>query len=107
MFCPGCGLSEERPVQYCRACGTDLGVVRDTLAQPDAAATSLAAAREQIAQALAARIQSGEWWHLGAMIPEVEKLFESRHDRELRLRRAEEGARLRRVRAGVITAAAL
>lgn len=105
MFCPGCGLSEERTVQFCRSCGTDLGVVRDTLAQPDAPGNSIALAREEIARALAARIQTGEWWHLGAMIPEVEKLFESPSERRLRQRRAEEGARLRRIRAGVITAA--
>jgi hypothetical protein len=105
MFCPGCGLSEERTVQFCRSCGTDLGVVRDTLAQPDATGNSIALAREEIARALAARIQTGEWWHLGAMIPEVEKLFESPQERRLRQRRAEEGARLRRTRAGVITAA--
>ena len=105
MFCPSCGLSEERTVQFCRSCGTDLGVVRGTLAQPDAAGNSIALAREEIAHALAARIQTGEWWHLGAMIPEVEKLFESPQERRLRQRRAEEGARLRRIRAGVITAA--
>lgn len=105
MFCPGCGLSEERTVQFCRSCGTDLGLVRDTLAQPDAAGNSVASAREEIARALAARIQTGKWWQLEAMIPEVEKLFESQQDRRMREQRAEEGARLRRIRAGVITAA--
>ena len=105
MFCPGCGLSEERTVQFCRSCGTDLGMVRDTLAQPDTAGNSIALAREEIARAVAARIQTGEWWHLGAMVPEVEKLFESPQERRLRLLRKEEAARLRRVRAGVITAA--
>lgn len=105
MFCPGCGLSEERSVQFCRTCGTDLGVVRESLAQPEAAGNSIALAREEIARAVAARIQTGEWWHLGAMVPEVEKLFESPQERRLRLLRKEEGARLRRVRAGVITAA--
>jgi len=104
MFCPGCGLSEERAVQFCRACGTDLGVVRESLAQPDAVGSSIATAREEIARAVAARIQTGEWWHLGAMVPEVEKLFESPQERRLRLLRKEEAARLRRVRAGVITA---
>ena len=105
MFCPGCGLSEERSVQFCRSCGTDLGTVRESLAQPDAAVNSVALAREEIARAVAARIQTGEWWHLGAMVPEVEKLFESPQERRLRLLRKEEAARLRRVRAGVITAA--
>jgi hypothetical protein len=105
MFCPGCGLSEERPVQFCRSCGTDLGVVRDSLAQPDAVGNSIANAREEIARAVAARIQTGEWWHVGAMVPEVEKLFESPAERRLRLLRKEEAVRLRRVRAGVITAA--
>ena len=105
MFCPGCGLSEERTVQFCRSCGTDLGVVRESLAQPDAVGKSIANAREEIARAVAARIQTGEWWHVGAMVPEVEKLFESPQERRLRLLRKEEAVRLRRVRAGVITAA--
>src|ERR1700694_403223 len=58
MFCPGCGLSEERTVQFCRSCGTDLGIVRETLAQPDTAGNSIALAREEIARAVAARIQT-------------------------------------------------
>jgi hypothetical protein len=106
MFCPGCGLGEERALQFCRACGTELGTVREGLSQPVATASSIASAREEIARALAARIQTGEWWHLGAMVSEVEKLFESPQDRRLRLLREDESARLRRGRAGVITAAA-
>ncbi len=105
MFCPGCGLKEERPVQYCRSCGTDLGLVRETLAQPEAASMALATAREEVARALAARIQQGEWWQTGALVSDMARLFESPDEKRLRLRHAAEAARLKRIRAGVITSA--
>jgi hypothetical protein len=106
MFCPGCGLKEERAVLFCRACGSDLSVVRTSLAQPDAAANSLTSAREEIARALATRIQQGEWWQTGTLVSEMAKLFESPQERRLRLLREDEASRLRRIRAGVITGAA-
>ena len=105
MFCPACGLKEDRPVQFCRACGADLRAVRDTLAQPETADPSLAAAREELTRALAARIKEGEWWQVGALAPEVEKLFESPGARRERLRRQDEEQRLGRLRGGTITAA--
>ncbi|HEX8116776.1 MAG TPA: hypothetical protein VF521_05850 [Pyrinomonadaceae bacterium] len=105
MFCPACGLKEDRPVQFCRACGADLRAVRDALEQPEAAEPSVAAAREEVARALAARIKEGEWWQVGALAPEVEKLFESPGARRERLRRQDEERRLGRVRAGTVTAA--
>ena len=105
MFCPNCGLKEDRSVQFCRTCGTDLGAVRVTLEQPNSVAASTAAAREEIARAAAAKIKDGQWWQVGAIVPEVEKLFESPEDRRLRLIRSDEEQRLRRIRAGVVTAA--
>jgi hypothetical protein len=105
MFCPNCGLREDRAVQFCRTCGTDLRAVRDTLMQPNSVAASTAVAREEIARAAAAKIKDGQWWQVGAIVPEVEKLFESPEDRRLRLIRADEEQRLRRIRAGVVTAA--
>src|SRR5262249_30542578 len=104
-FCPGCGVKEDRPVQYCRACGTDLRAVRETLEQPDAVTASAGAAREEIARAVADKIKEGQWWQVGAMVPEVEKLFESPQERQSRLRRADEELRLKRLRAGTLTAA--
>jgi hypothetical protein len=105
MFCPGCGLKEERAVQFCRACGADLGSVRETLERADAPEPSVTAAREEIARAIAARIKEGQWWQVGALAPEAEKLFESPRDRRERLRRHDEGQRLARLRGGTITAA--
>src|SRR4030095_15091833 len=96
---------EDRTVQFCRTCGTDLGAVRDTLEQPNSVAASTATVREEIARAAAAKIKDGQWWQVGAIVPEVEKLFESPEDRRLRLIRADEEQRLRRIRAGVVTAA--
>lgn len=104
MFCPNCGLKEDRTVQYCRTCGTDLRAVRDTLQQPNSGTTPTAS-REEIARAAAAKIKDGQWWQVGAIVPEVEKLFESAEDRRLRLIREDEQQRLGRVRAGVVTAA--
>jgi hypothetical protein len=105
MFCPACGLKEDRPVQFCRACGADLRAVRDALEQPEPSEPSVAAAREEVARALAARIKEGEWWQVGALAPEVEKLFESPSARRERLRRQDEEQRLARLRAGTVTAA--
>lgn len=106
MFCPACGLKEERPVQFCRACGTDLRHVRDALEQTEPSDPSLAAAREELTRAIAARIKDGQWWQVGALSPEIEKLFESPRERRERLRREGEERRLARLRAGTNTAAA-
>lgn len=105
MFCPGCGLKEERRVQFCRACGADLGAVRETLDKPEAPETSVTAAREEIARAIAARIKEGQWWQVGSLAPQAERLFESPRERRERLRRRDEEKRLERLRGGTITAA--
>lgn len=105
MFCPGCGLKEERQVQFCRACGADLGAVRESLDKPDAPESSVTAAREEIARAIAARIKDGQWWQVGSLAPQAERLFESPRERRERLRRRDEEQRLARLRGGTITAA--
>ena len=105
MFCPSCGVKEDQLTQFCRTCGTDLRVVRGSLEQADQATASSVAAREEVARAVAARIQEGQWWQVGAMVPEVERLFESPQMLELRLLREAEAQRLRRLRTGVITSA--
>jgi hypothetical protein len=105
MFCPGCGLKEERPVQFCRACGADLGAVRETLERPEAHEASVAAAREEIARAIAAKIKEGQWWQVDSLAPQAEKLFESPSARRERLRRHDEEQRLARLRGGAVTAA--
>ena len=96
MFCPGCGVKEERPVQFCRTCGADLRAVRTSLEQPDLITASAIAAREEIGRAVAAMIkETDELKELEDVLPAVEKFLESPQER-----------RLRRVREGVITAAA-
>ncbi len=77
MFCPSCG-SNEQMSQFCRACGTDLRSVRTSLERPDSITASAVTAREEIGRAL----------------PQIEKFLESPEEK-----------RLRRMRAGVITAA--
>jgi hypothetical protein len=105
MYCPSCGSKEDQVIQFCRTCGTDLRLVRASIEMPDQPSASTVTARDEIARAVAAKVQEGQWWQLGAMVPEVERLFESPQMRELRLVREAEAQRLRRLRAGVITSA--
>src|SRR6266508_2947037 len=98
MYCPSCGSEERQPSQYCRACGTDLRVVRRGLERPDTITASAVSAREQISQALADKIRQMESAKdlervAEDVLPQLEKFLESPEEK-----------RLRRVRAGVITA---
>ena len=98
MYCPSCGSEERQLSQFCRACGTDLRVVRNSLERPDVITASAVSAREQIGLAIADQIRqmrSGKDLENIAedVLPEFEKFLESPEER-----------RLRRLRAGVITA---
>jgi hypothetical protein len=98
MYCPICGSEERQPSQYCRACGTDLRLVRRGLERPDTITASAVSAREQISQAMAEKIREMESAHdlkrvAEDVLPQIEKFLESPEEK-----------RLRRVRAGVITA---
>ena len=98
MYCPSCGSEERQFSQFCRACGTDLRLVRTTLERPDAITASAISAREQISAAFADKIRqldSGkDLKHVAEhVLPQFAKFFESPEEK-----------RLRRVRAGVITA---
>lgn len=99
MFCPSCGSEERQASQYCRACGADLRAVRMSLERPDSITASAVTAREEIGRAVAQKIREIE----GArdlervaedVLPQIEKFLESYEEK-----------RLRRMRAGVITAA--
>ena len=99
MYCPSCGSDERQPSQYCRACGTDLRGVRITLERPDSITASAVSARQQIGLAIADRIRQvktgKELEHIAEdVLPQIEKFLESPEER-----------RLRRIRAGLITAA--
>lgn len=98
MYCPSCGSEERQLSQFCRACGTDLRVVRNSLERPDAITASAVSAREQIGLAIADQVRqmrSGkDLEHIAEdVLPSFEKFLESPEER-----------RLRRLRAGVITA---
>lgn len=98
MYCPSCGSEERQLSQYCRACGTDLRVVRTSLERPDAVTASAMMAREQIGMAVADQIRqmksAKELNKLAeTFLPAFEKFLESPAEK-----------RLRRIRAGVITA---
>jgi hypothetical protein len=99
MYCPTCGSEERQISQYCRACGTDLRVVRQGLERPDTITASAISAREQISQVMAEKIRQMESADdlkkvAEDILPEIEMFLESPEER-----------RLRRVRAGVVTAA--
>src|SRR5467141_530313 len=99
MYCPGCGSEERQISQYCRACGTDLRVVRASLERPDAITESAVTAREQISRAVAEKIREVDDARdlqrvAEDVLPKIEKFLESPEEK-----------RLRRMRAGVITAA--
>src|SRR5438034_10145923 len=96
MFCPSCGSEERQASQFCRACGTDLRVVRVSLERPDSITASAVSAREDIGRAVAARIREVEDAHelkkvAEDVLPEIEKFLESPEEK-----------RLRRMRAGVV-----
>ena len=98
MYCPSCGSEERQLSQYCRACGTDLRVVRTSLERPDSITASAVSAREQIGLAVADQIRQlrkgKDLEHVAEdVLPSIEKFLESPEER-----------RLRRLRAGVVTA---
>src|SRR6266480_4146057 len=99
MYCPTCGSEERQISQYCRACGTDLRVVRRGLERPDTITASAVSAREQISQVMAEKIrelEDADDLRRGAedVLPQIETFLESPEEQ-----------RLRRVRAGIVTAA--
>src|SRR5258705_10173959 len=98
MYCPSCGSEERQMSQYCRACGTDLRPVRVSLERPDSVTASAVTAREEIGRAMATKIRDVDDSQLHRIaedvLPQIEKFLE-----------APEEKRLRRMRAGVITAA--
>jgi hypothetical protein len=99
MFCPGCGSEERQASQYCRACGSDLRVVRMSIERPDSITASAVTAREEIGRAVADKIRQLEDARdlkkvAEDVLPQIEKFLESYEEK-----------RLRRVRAGVIVGA--
>ncbi len=107
MFCPGCGLEELQSNQFCRACGTDMRVIRTALAMPDSITASAASAREEIGRAVAAKIRETKSTKELAkvteeVLPEIEKFLES--PEEKRLRRLRNGTILSSIGMGVAIA---
>jgi hypothetical protein len=99
MYCPSCGSEERQLSQFCRACGTDLRIVRNSLENPDAVTQSAVSAREHIGMAVADKIRqmstAKELERVAEdVLPHFEKFLESPEEK-----------RLRRIRAGIITSA--
>lgn len=103
MFCPSCGLEEHQSNQFCRACGSNLNIVRAALERPDNITASAATARDEIGRAIAAKIRettSAKQLSVVAeeVLPEIEKFLES--PAEKRLRRMRSGTILSSIGAG-------
>ena len=99
MFCPNCALEERNQSQFCRACGTELHVVRTSLERSDEITSSAMNARDEIGLAIAAKIRElGSARDLRRVVedilPKIEKFLESPEER-----------RMRHLREGVLTAA--
>jgi hypothetical protein len=99
MYCPSCGSEERQLSQFCRACGTDLRIVRNSLENPDAVTQSAVSAREHIGMAVADKIRQMSTAKdlervAEDVLPHFEKFLESPEEK-----------RLRRIRSGIITAA--
>ena len=99
MFCPSCGSEERQATQFCRACGVDLRPVRVSLERPDSITASAVSAREEIGRAVADQIRQVEDAHelkrvAEDVLPQIEKFLESPEEK-----------RMRRMRAGIVTAA--
>src|SRR4026207_2371981 len=99
MYCPSCGSEERQLSQFCRACGTDLRIVRNSLENADAVTQSAVSAREHSAIAVADKSRqmstAKELERVAEdVLPHFEKFLESPEEK-----------RLRRIRSGIITAA--
>jgi len=104
MYCPGCGLEDQKANQFCRNCGTALHSVRFALEQPDAVTSSAVAAREEIGRAISTKI--GELRDtqdlrnaVYEILPAVERFLESPEERLSYLQEK----RLNQIREGVVT----
>lgn len=96
MFCPSCGFEEKLVNQFCRACGSNLSIVRVALEKPDNITQSAVFARDEIGRAIAAKIretrQISEFAKVAEdLLPEIEKFLESPAEK-----------RMRRIRTGTI-----
>lgn len=96
MFCPSCGMEERFSNQFCRACGSNLRLIRSALEKPDSITASAATARDEIGRAVAQRIrQASSAEELSKIaedgLPYIKKFLESPEER-----------RLRRIRVGTI-----
>ena len=98
MFCPSCGFEEKHANQFCRACGSNLTIVRVALEKPDNITQSAVSARDEIGRAVAFKIRETESAYelkkvAEDVLPEIEKFLESPAEK-----------RLRRIRTGTIIA---
>jgi hypothetical protein len=96
MFCPSCGLEERNSNQFCRACGSNLTIVRSALERPDSITASAVKARNEIGMAIAERIRQTKTANELAkvteeVLPQIEKFLESPEEK-----------RLRRIRTGMV-----
>ncbi|HKQ75922.1 MAG TPA: hypothetical protein VJ810_19665 [Blastocatellia bacterium] len=97
MFCPSC--SSEQRGQYCRSCGKDLRPIHAALENPDAIMAPANSARDEIGRAFADKIRDLK------SAKDLSKVVEDVLPQIAQFLETPEEKRLRRIRAGVITAA--
>lgn len=97
MYCPGCG--SEQHGQYCRSCGTDLRLFRNTPEKPDAIVQLSGSARDEIGRAVADKIR--ELKSAKELTKVVEEVLPGIAD----FLETPEEKRLKRIRSGMIVAA--
>src|SRR2546421_4421540 len=88
MYCPNCSAEDHNKSQFCRACGTELNIVRTALERPDTITTSAINARDEIGRAIAARIKELDTAHdlkrvVEDVLPKIERFLESPEERRL------------------------
>lgn len=89
MFCPSCGIDDKGSNQFCRACGSNLSIVRSAVERPDGVTSSAITAREEIGRAVAGRIRevqsASELKRVAEdVLPEIEKFLESPQEKKMR-----------------------
>lgn len=89
MFCPSCGFEDKQANQFCRACGSNLSIVRVALEKPDNITESATFARTEIGNAIAMKIRethsASELKKVAEdVLPEIEKFLESPAEKRMR-----------------------
>ncbi len=93
MFCPTCGVRETSSGQFCRACGSDLRMLRVLMQRPDKITETALAARDEIGRSIAHKVREMQTMNdlaefTDSVLPQIERFLESPAERRMRRMRA-------------------